>query len=214
MIFRGLFWTCQQNRKKLLSEDTRRPHSTPRALHPAGAGGAGPSQGVGRAGFGGYMEEKRRKLEGMQAAERAPGGAMEGVRIHVNGFTEPPREDLRSLILSAGGGFEAYWSKRATHMVCSGFCEASRRRLGHDRRAVVRPEWVVDSVAAGKALPVRDYLLERDPPGAPGPRQQTFSKAPRAQSPGAGPGNGPGAQGSGPWGWGPSPGLVHEPGNL
>ena len=40
MIFRGLFWTCQQNRKKLLSEDTRRPHSTPRALHPAGAGGA------------------------------------------------------------------------------------------------------------------------------------------------------------------------------
>ena len=39
MIFRGL-WTCQQNRKKLLSEDILRPHSTPRALPPAGAGGA------------------------------------------------------------------------------------------------------------------------------------------------------------------------------
>ena len=39
MIFRGLL-DLPQNRKKLFSEDTRRPHSTPRALQPAGAGGA------------------------------------------------------------------------------------------------------------------------------------------------------------------------------
>ena len=156
----------------------------PSGWNPAGTGSAPPAGGGGRAGFSGYMEEKRRKLEGVCAAERAPGGPMEGVRIHVNGFTEPSREDLRSLILSAGGGFEAYWSRRATHMVCSGLCEASRRRLGHDRRAVVRPEWVVDSVAAGKSLPVRGYLIERHPPGPPGPRQQRFSEAPPAQSPG------------------------------
>ena len=130
------------------------------------------------------MDEKRRKLRQVEEEEGCrSGGPLGGVRIHVNGYTEPSREDLRSLVLRGGGGFEAYWSERATHMVCSRLCEATRRRLGRDRRPVVRPEWVVDSVAAGKVLPVCSYLIQRDAPAGPGPRQQQLHGA-QARSPG------------------------------
>ena len=144
----------------------------------------GPAHHVGgRESFRTYMDEKRRKLRQVEEEGCRSGGPLGGVRIHVNGYTEPSREDLRSLVLKGGGGFEAYWSDRATHMVCSKLCEATRRRLGHDRRPVVRPEWVVDSVAAGKLLQVCSYLIERDAPAGPGPRQQRLHGA-RARSPG------------------------------
>lgn len=56
-----------------------------------------------------------------------------------------------------GGRFENYYSREVTHIVCCNLPDSKVKHFAHERSPppTVRPEWVVDSLAAGRLLPVR-----------------------------------------------------------
>lgn len=88
--------------------------------------------------FGVYFRHKIQKLRAQNAAlqQRPPdadaggrpissaassGGRsiFAGVHVCVDGYTTPPKEELRLLLLAHGGGFEHYETRRVTHVVAS-----------------------------------------------------------------------------------------------
>jgi DNA repair protein REV1 len=97
--------------------------------------------------------------------------------VQVNGWTRPSVQDLRKLLIQHGGIFQPYLDKkslmcapipyfcvilyvtltRRTHIVTCSLTAAKLKEFKHMK--VVRPEWLVDSVAAGVLLPWTDYIF-------------------------------------------------------
>ncbi|KAK1300739.1 DNA repair protein REV1 [Acorus calamus] len=126
------------------------------------------------ANFGSYMEEKNRKLREQfdtDASTSSVGGGsssgkgiFSGVSIFVDGFTVPSNQELRSYMLKHGGRFENYFSKsRVTHIICSNLPDSKVKNLRAFSRGlpVVKPTWVLDSVAADRLLNWIPYQLEQ-----------------------------------------------------
>ncbi|TFK40634.1 hypothetical protein BDQ12DRAFT_679787 [Crucibulum laeve] len=115
--------------------------------------------------FGDYMRKKRAKLQIQNAQLAVLGGDDEGsqifrgIAIYINGHTKPSVQDLRQLIVQHGGIFQPYLVKKAlvTHIVTCSLTPAKVREFRYMK--VVRPEWLVDSVAARELLPWRDYIF-------------------------------------------------------
>lgn len=83
-----------------------------------------------------------------------------GVSIHVNGYTDPPAEKLKQLMMTHGGRYIYYPTKsNTTHIIASNLAYTKIKELKNEK--VVTPNWIVDSVKAGKLLPYADYLLYR-----------------------------------------------------
>nr|XP_032811484.1 DNA repair protein REV1 isoform X1 [Petromyzon marinus] len=115
--------------------------------------------------WGGYMASKLQKLEKQLNSDTAAAGAdgqpaiFQGIAIHVNGFTDPPASELRRLVLQRGGHFHTYYSRwSTTHIVAANLPDNKVRGLQPDQK-VVQPQWITDSIAAGKLLPHVPYLL-------------------------------------------------------
>ncbi|KAJ8570827.1 hypothetical protein K7X08_037799 [Anisodus acutangulus] len=78
-----------------------------------------------------------------------------GVSIFVDGYTVPSSQELRGYMLKHGGRFENYFSRRrVTHIICSNPPDSKVKNLRSFSRGlpVVKPTWVLDSVAANKLL--------------------------------------------------------------
>ncbi|KAL4443032.1 hypothetical protein ABPG77_008523 [Micractinium sp. CCAP 211/92] len=123
--------------------------------------------------FHAYMAHKINKLD-EQFLDHASGTKQtqlfKGVAIHVNGFTVPTHHELRQLMAVHGGSFQNYFARDVvTHIVCSNLPDAKVKEYEKARQppAIIRPEWVVDSIRAGRLLPTQDYALQqlRDAPG-------------------------------------------------
>ncbi|GKC06096.1 DNA repair protein REV1 isoform X1, partial [Tanacetum coccineum] len=111
-----------------------------------------------------YMEVKNRKLHEQFDAEAScssHGGSgsekpvFYGVSIFVDGYTVPSSQELRAYMLKHGGRFENYFSRqRVTHIICSNLPNSKVKNLRSFSRGlpVVKPTWVLDSVAAKKLL--------------------------------------------------------------
>ncbi|KAJ0965472.1 hypothetical protein J5N97_026610 [Dioscorea zingiberensis] len=127
--------------------------------------------------FGSYMVEKNRKLRDQFDAsasastssfgsgrDSADGkGIFHGVSIFVDGFTIPSSQELKGYMLKHGGRFENYFSRQhVTHIICSNLPDSKMRNLRSFSRGlpVVKPAWVIDSVAANKLLSWVPYQLE------------------------------------------------------
>ncbi|KAG0635542.1 hypothetical protein HOY80DRAFT_1004229 [Tuber brumale] len=111
----------------------------------------------------GYAKNKRTKLQNSDAHLRsivkdAP-PIFRGLVMSVNGYTNPSLIDLHRIIVQYGGVFLQYMDKKSniTHMIASNL--TLKKRVEFSQYRVVRPEWIVDSVAAGVLLPWRDYRL-------------------------------------------------------
>lgn len=113
-----------------------------------------------------YFAEKQKKLfsqfhlerRGAEGEEAKP-AIFENVVVWVNGYTEPSETVLRKLVVSHGGLFLQHYSSRSvTHIITSTFTthqhECKRYRADVN---VVRPEWVLDSVKAGKQVDCHGY---------------------------------------------------------
>ena len=115
-----------------------------------------------------YMALKIQKLAEQHASASNPdaldAGVFAGVRIHVNGITDPSWLELKELMLANGGGFSNYYSRETvTHVVCARLTQRKLEQLARaDRRQppIVTPAWVTESLAAGKRLPEQDFALE------------------------------------------------------
>ncbi|GMH38108.1 hypothetical protein BSKO_05992 [Bryopsis sp. KO-2023] len=123
-----------------------------------------------------YFDKKNSKLDEQFAHQVDTGGSgassniFRGVTIHVNGHTVPSHQELKQLMALHGGGFRNYYVRsKVTHFICSNLPDTKLHQLRHERNPVpiVRPDWVVASINAGKMLPLEDFFLERirDAPG-------------------------------------------------
>ncbi|TFK45623.1 DNA repair protein [Heliocybe sulcata] len=117
--------------------------------------------------FGEYMRRKRAKLQ-IQNAEMDIDGEHEtsgksrmfhGLSIYINGWTEPSVQDLRQLIIKHGGEYHPYLDRKAlvTHIITCSLTPAKIKEFKHMK--VVRPAWLLESVAAGILLPWQDYIF-------------------------------------------------------
>ncbi|WOL04976.1 DNA repair protein REV1 isoform X3 [Canna indica] len=127
--------------------------------------------------FGSYMVEKNRKLRAQFQADASASsldtnnhsesdqenGVFHGVSIFVDGFTIPSSQELRGYMLKHGGRFENYFSRHTvTHIICGNLPDSKMRNLRAFSHGlpVVRPEWVLDCLAANRLLNCAPYRLK------------------------------------------------------
>lgn len=81
--------------------------------------------------------------------------------IHINGRTEPDILQLRKMIVLHGGKYVHYLSSKgaATHIIAESL--PPRKRIQFSNCKVVKPKWIVDSIAQSKLLNWADYRLEQ-----------------------------------------------------
>lgn len=134
--------------------------------------------------FGNYMAYKNQKLHeqfNANAAVSRQSNLFQGVGIYVNGWTSPSHSELKQIMATHGGRFENYYSRSTvTHIICTNLPDAKVKHFEKERSPtpVVRPEWIVESIKAGKLLPITEYMLWQLR-GGPGQRtlQDTFIPA-------------------------------------
>ncbi|XP_021285553.1 DNA repair protein REV1 isoform X2 [Herrania umbratica] len=122
--------------------------------------------------FGSYMVEKNRKLQNQFDAEASNSSLSDsstkpifhGVSIFVDGFTVPSSQELRRYMLNYGGRFENYFSRhRVTHIICSNLPDSKIKNIRSFSGGlpVVKPTWILDSVAAKRLLSWVPYQLDQ-----------------------------------------------------
>ncbi|XP_078181674.1 DNA-directed DNA polymerase [Carex rostrata] len=127
--------------------------------------------------FGSYMTEKNRKLRDQFETDASSssyganpgitdggvgGGIFKGVSIFVDGFTVPSSQELKNYMLKHGGRFINYFSRHTvSHIICSNLPDSKRKNLRAFSQGlpVVKPDWIVDSIAANTLLSWVPYQL-------------------------------------------------------
>ena len=110
--------------------------------------------------MGEYFQAKRRKLDDQfQSMGQVQSSIFEGVNIYVNGWTQPNADELKRMIHTHGGHYEynLYHNPKITHTIATNLPNSKVKNLGDS--IVCTPEWIVDSIAAGRQLPVLEYRL-------------------------------------------------------
>ncbi|MED6119163.1 hypothetical protein PIB30_009265 [Stylosanthes scabra] len=118
--------------------------------------------------FGSYMAHKNSKLHNQFDSEASASSSRKtifsGVSIFVDGFTVPSSQELRGYMLKYGGRFENYFSRHCvTHIICSNLPDSKVKNIRTFSAGlpVVKPTWILDSVAANRLLSWVPYQLEQ-----------------------------------------------------
>ncbi|KAM9804879.1 DNA repair protein REV1 [Neosynchiropus ocellatus] len=115
---------------------------------------------------GGYMAAKVSKLEEQfkldapkeKQKEGTCSKIFSGVSIYVNGYTDPSADELRRIMMLHGGQFHVYYSRfKTTHIIANNLPNSKIQDLKEQK--VIRPDWITDSVKAGRLLPWLEYQL-------------------------------------------------------
>lgn len=123
-------------------------------------------------GFGDYFRRKKIKLQNLDAELREGSSKpqiFKGVVAHVSGYTQPPLHVLHKQLVEYGAGFLQYLDSKtmATHIIASSLTPKKATEFSSYR--MVKPAWVVDSIAVGRMLPWADYRVIDE-----GPRQKVI----------------------------------------
>lgn len=70
----------------------------------------------------------------------------------------PSTDELKALMLLHGGIYHHYESSRTTHIIASNLPHTKIKKLKGGEK-IVKPEWIVESIASGKLLDYKKYLL-------------------------------------------------------
>ncbi|KAJ0121064.1 hypothetical protein J7T55_008224 [Diaporthe amygdali] len=123
-------------------------------------------------GFSDYFRRKKIKLQNLDAELRegsSKAQIFKNVVAHVSGYTQPPLHILHKQLVEHGAGFLQYLDSKtmATHIIASSLTPKKATEFSNYR--IVKPAWVVDSIAAGRMLPWSDYRVIDE-----GPRQKVI----------------------------------------
>ncbi|CAF1240544.1 unnamed protein product [Rotaria sp. Silwood1] len=134
--------------------------------------------------WGGYMAAKKRKLEeqfdkdcmkNAQQHERKS-NIFHGISIFVDGYTEPPADELKKLMIEHGGVYHAYYSKdKVTYFISNNLPYAKIRKLKPNDK-VVRSQWIIDCIKQNKLLPTHDYEMYKDITKSRGQTELNFKR--------------------------------------
>lgn len=116
---------------------------------------------------GGYMAAKKAKLEEQfhntaNKEFKESSKLFEGIAIFVNGYTDPTSDELRRLMMMHGGTYHHYMRpKITTHIIASNlpYSKIMLYRKSQNPIPICKPQWITDSIAAGKILNFQNYLL-------------------------------------------------------
>ena len=118
--------------------------------------------------FGIYMAHKQSKLHSQYGSNFASSSSRKsdifsGVSVYFNGRMDPPQSVLMAMLGAHGGAHQQYLSRHGvTHIVAANLPDSKIKEELKKKRWMpyVKPAWIVDSVKAGKRLPVDPYLLD------------------------------------------------------
>ncbi|CAK9784034.1 hypothetical protein CC85DRAFT_281941 [Cutaneotrichosporon oleaginosum] len=117
-----------------------------------------------------YWSVRTAKVEAQGRAKT--NSILAGCTIAINGHTGPVSNlQLQNLITSNGGRFAPHQHSGCTHVVAERLAGGKTQKIingaggrGASRRAkIVKVQWVLDSVAAGKRLSEAGYMVISDP---------------------------------------------------
>ena len=110
-----------------------------------------------------YMAHKISKLgdQNQASTDSAVSSIFKGCAIFVNGYTDPPVNELKRIIAVNGGKFNQYETSDTTHFACNHYPQTKLDRLkkGLEKRKIyyVTIKWILDSVSEGRRLREADY---------------------------------------------------------
>ncbi|VDB90916.1 Bgt-4290 [Blumeria graminis f. sp. tritici] len=119
-------------------------------------------------GFPEYFRRKRVKLQNLDARIRSESTnqpqIFKGIVTYVNGYTQPSLQDIHHLVVSHGGCFMQYLDGKTsvTHIIASNLTLKKAKEFRQYR--IVKPAWIVESVAAGRLLPWDRYKVLHERP--------------------------------------------------
>jgi len=112
-------------------------------------------------GFRDYIARKQAKLLEQQKQDIPQHSSLFiGLRFHVNGYTDPPLATLKALLVSHGGRYEQYYPapRPDLYMLSTHLPKAKQDKMGA-AQIVIRPQWVLDCIQAGRLLDTAPYRL-------------------------------------------------------
>ncbi|KAI0663305.1 hypothetical protein C8Q70DRAFT_957422 [Cubamyces menziesii] len=125
----------------------------------------GHQRGEGRGPGKSYWDARTKKLAD-QLPEKPVDGAqvLRNVRIYINGYLENTTDIEMKRIVTLAGGQVMHTASGATHILTSQQLNGSKTQKLLTSKSktivhVVRPEWVTDSIEAGKRLTEREYSV-------------------------------------------------------
>ncbi|KAK7060500.1 hypothetical protein VNI00_001265 [Paramarasmius palmivorus] len=117
-----------------------------------------------------YFEDRNRKLEVQGSASSSSSestSVLRNVRAYIDGFLDNTTDiEMKRIVREAGGQILAT-AAGATHILTSQPLSGSKTHKILTKKSkihvhVVRPQWVFDSIKAGKRRPERDYSIIND----------------------------------------------------
>nr|CDS33235.1 terminal deoxycytidyl transferase rev1 [Hymenolepis microstoma] len=104
------------------------------------------------------MNAKIRKLESQFAEQPKKSNIFSGIRIYVNGYTDPPALEIRRLVQEHGGTYVQYYSQSAGDFMVASNLPLTKIK-GINNQKIVKVSWITDSIAAGCLLPWKNFEL-------------------------------------------------------
>ncbi|KAI0068811.1 hypothetical protein BV25DRAFT_1874048 [Artomyces pyxidatus] len=112
-----------------------------------------------------YFEQRNKKLQEQTVASEMK--VLSNVRVYINGYLRDTTDIEMKRIVAEAGGQNLRVAAGATHILTSHQLNGTKthKLLTTNTKVkvhVVRPEWVTDSIKAGKRLPERTYSVIND----------------------------------------------------
>ncbi|KAK2724135.1 DNA repair protein REV1-like isoform X2 [Artemia franciscana] len=109
------------------------------------------------------MAAKKAKLEKQFEIEadavQAKEGIFSGISIFVNGFTDPSAEELKQIMAANSGTYHHYHKPgKTSYIIASNLPDTKIKQL-KTSEVYVKPQWITESLRAGKLLSYKDFLL-------------------------------------------------------
>lgn len=114
-----------------------------------------------------YLEDRTKKInvQSKEATTPEQPQVLVNVKCYINGFLANTTDLEMKRIIVAAGGKVLPTASRATHILTSQHLSGSKTHRILDAKSkshvphVVKPEWVMDSIAAGRKRPEREYAV-------------------------------------------------------